>query len=59
MDVVELKAYKGYGISKIYETDETGNRKMNPPVYVADDGEDYIGDEYNTLKEVKSFIDTL
>lgn len=55
----ELKPYKGYGISKAYELDFDGERIKDSLVYVVDDGEDYIGEEYKTLKEARQFIDTI
>ena len=54
----ELKAYKGYEISKAWQIDFEGKKKGNY-FYLVSNDEEYIGEEYNTLEEAKRFIDTL
>lgn len=56
----EMKSYKGFGIDKAWRVDSDGERiKKYDYFYLVDDGEDYIGEEYNSLAEAKAFIDTL
>lgn len=59
-DTKELKDYKGFGISKAWRVDSDGERiKKYGYFYLVDDGDDYIGEEYDSLAEAKKFIDTL
>ena len=54
----DLKPYKGYGIEKCWWIDSYGIRH-GEPFYLVYEGDDYIGREYETLKEAKQFIDWL
>lgn len=56
-EVKELKAYKGYGIDKLYEIDSDGDRTKRAPFYNVYENDDYVGEEFETLKEAKKFID--
>ena len=59
-DYKELKGYKGYGIQKAWWTDFEGKKKKKKkPFYLVCDEEDYIGEEYMTLRDAKLFIDSL
>ena len=59
-DSKELKNYKGYGISKAWRVDSDGERiKKYPFFYLVDDGDDFIGEEYDSLENARKFIDTL
>ena len=58
LETVELKSYKGFGLSKGWYCDEDGNRKGGI-FYLVDDGDDYIGEEYPTLDAAKRYIDSL
>lgn len=58
-DNKELTPYKGYGITKEWKIDLFGHRVKGSEKYLVDDGEDYIGEEYKTLKDAKNFIDTI
>ena len=58
-EVKELKAFRGYGISKAWKIDLWGHKVKGSDIYLVDDGEDYIGEEYSTLEEAKRFIKTL
>lgn len=49
-EYIELKPYHGYGITKVYETEPDGKRIPGTERYIVDDGEEYIGEEYPTLK---------
>lgn len=55
----ELKPYKGYGISKAYKVDDEGNRVSGTTVYLVDDGEDYIGEEFKSIKEAHKFVEEM
>lgn len=55
----ELKSYKGYGISKAYKVDDDGKRINGTTVYLVDDGDDYIGEEYKSIKEAHKFVDEM
>lgn len=58
-EVKELKSYKGFGIDKAWRVDSDGERiKKYGYFYLVNDGDDYIGEEYNSLAEAKAFIDT-
>lgn len=54
LETNELKEYKGYGISKAWWVDENGRGRY---FYLVDDGDDYVGEEYPTLKDAKKAID--
>ena len=59
-DYKDLKGYKGYSIQKAWWVDCDGCRiKSKPCFYLVSDEDDYIGEEYPTLKDAKNFIDSL
>ena len=59
-EIKELKSYKGFGIDKAWRIDINGKRiKKYDYFYLVNDGEDYIGEQYNSLNEAKNFINTL
>lgn len=53
----ELKPYKGYGIDKTWEVDEITGKRITPYKYVVSDGDDYVGEEYNSIAEAHRAID--
>lgn len=59
-DFKQLKNYKGY---EVFRSDrvliDCFGRHIVYTVYLAADDEDFIGQEYRTIKEVHRFIDTL
>lgn len=55
---VDLKDYKGYGISKAWLVDFEGKKKGGY-FYLVSEGEEYIGEEYKSLEEAKRFVDSL
>ena len=59
-EVKELQSYKGYGISKAWYVDSDGKRITKYPYfYLVDDGDDYVGNEFSSLSQAKSFIDKI
>ena len=57
-DIRELKPYKGYEISKMWELN-VFDKRIGKPFYCVSENDDYIGEEYSTLEDAKAFIDTL
>lgn len=56
----ELKSYKGYGIDKAWRVDSDGERiNKYGYFYLVSDGEDYIGEEYQSLTDAKKYIDKI
>ena len=59
-EVKELNSYKGYGIDKAWRVDSDGIRiKKEGFFYLVSDDDDYIGEEFKSLTEAKSFIDEI
>lgn len=59
-DGIELKPYKGFSICKLWRVDSDGKRiKKYPYIYTVYEGEDAVGEEYNSLAEAKKFIDKI
>lgn len=54
----ELKPYKGYGVDKTWEVDEITGKRISPYKYVVSDGDDYVGEEYDTIAEAHRAIDS-
>ena len=52
----ELKSYKGYDIQKAWKIDEDG---ISTYFYLVADDDDYIGEEYSSIKEAHRFIDSI
>ena len=53
-----LKPYKGYDVVKAYELDDDG-KHTGTFVYIVQDDEDMIGEEYDTLSNAHKFIESL
>lgn len=54
---VECKPYKGFEIDKSYALDYKGKRIPGTAKYMVTEGDDWVGDVYNTLKEAHQYID--
>lgn len=60
IDSKSLAPYKGYNIEKTWETDRKGRPIKDSVLYqVVDQDDDWVGDEYRTLKEAHAYIDEL
>lgn len=57
-DERELKPYRGYGITKMWELNFF-NKRIGLPFYCVSEDADYIGKEFKTLEQAKKFIDGL
>lgn len=54
----ELKSYKGYGVDKTWEVDESTGKRISPYKYIVSDGDDYVGKEYDSVAEAHRAIDS-
>lgn len=57
-EVKELKSYKGYGVDKTWEVDEVTGKRISPYKYIVSDGDDYVGEEYDSVAEAHRAIDS-